>query len=491
MTATGISIDHEEREHLPWMRFLAENRRMVVISQIVVDFFIIAASSVIAFIALQLHNRYYFVRYDWYIILTGTVAIIYVSWCTNGDTYQIFASASQITAVEAAVGRFAQVILLSIGCLFLLKVSESFSRLWLMAWCSISVIALASWRVMSRFALTKLICSGVLTRNIAVVAASQTGRQLAGHLIGNASGVRLVGLFDQRHRCRLLADGCDDEEVREFSVLIDLLSKEVVDEVVIAIPPYATERIAELSRPFHPFPVSVYVLAPKGYETLRVLESCHFGGINTFRIMSKPMDELAVIIKWGEDKLIALCCLIFALPVILLTALAIRFDSPGPILFKQKRLGANNIPFDLIKFRSMYVGQTDPLGSELTRVGDSRVTRVGRLLRRTSIDELPQLINVLRGEMSLVGPRPHPLAASAGGLPYAHAIREYPIRHRVKPGITGWAQVNGWRGETATIEQIHRRVEHDLYYVDNWSLALDISILLRTMLAVVSQKNAV
>jgi lipopolysaccharide/colanic/teichoic acid biosynthesis glycosyltransferase len=139
----------------------------------------------------------------------------------------------------------------------------------------------------------------------------------------------------------------------------------------------------------------------------------------------------------------------------------------------------------------MYVDQTDPFGHQLTRAGDPRITRVGKYLRMTSLDELPQLINVLRGEMSLVGPRPHALAASAAGISYARAISEYPIRHRVKPGITGWAQVNGWRGETTTIEQIRRRVEHDLYYVENWSLTFDFLILGRTIFAVLSRANAI
>jgi lipopolysaccharide/colanic/teichoic acid biosynthesis glycosyltransferase len=175
----------------------------------------------------------------------------------------------------------------------------------------------------------------------------------------------------------------------------------------------------------------------------------------------------------------------------LLVALAIKVDSPGPVFFRQKRLGANNRPFDLLKFRSMYAEQGDPLGQQLTRAGDPRITRVGSFLRRTSIDELPQLINVLRGDMSLVGPRPHPLAANAAGISYARAISEYPIRHRVKPGITGWAQVNGWRGETTRIEQIRRRVEHDLYYIENWSLAFDLLILTRTVFIVMSRENAV
>jgi exopolysaccharide biosynthesis polyprenyl glycosylphosphotransferase len=207
--------------------------------------------------------------------------------------------------------------------------------------------------------------------------------------------------------------------------------------------------------------------------------------------MGKPLDDVATLVKRIEDVVIAGACLLLTLPLLPGIALCIKLDSRGPVLFKQKRLGANNLPFNLLKFRTMFVEQTDPLGQQLTRAGDPRITRVGKFLRMTSMDELPQLINVLRGEMSLVGPRPHALAANAAGVAYARAISDYPIRHRVKPGITGWAQVNGWRGETTTIEQIRRRVEHDLYYIENWSLTFDLLILGRTVFAVLSRANAV
>jgi exopolysaccharide biosynthesis polyprenyl glycosylphosphotransferase len=279
--------------------------------------------------------------------------------------------------------------------------------------------------------------------------------------------------------------------VHHLSALSEILRKGRVDEIVIAIPAYASERTLELSGRFHPFSVSLRVLVPQGYETFRVFDSCRYGDIGTFRVMGKPLDEVSVLVKRLEDLVIALVCLVVSAPVMVFAALAIKSDSPGPVFFRQKRLGANNLAFEVLKFRSMYVQQTDPLGSQLTRAGDPRITRVGKFLRRTSLDELPQLINVLRGEMSLVGPRPHPLAASAAGMLYAHAIAEYPIRHRVKPGITGWAQVNGWRGETTKIEQIRRRVEHDLYYIENWSLSFDLMILVRTILVVVSRENAV
>jgi exopolysaccharide biosynthesis polyprenyl glycosylphosphotransferase len=244
-------------------------------------------------------------------------------------------------------------------------------------------------------------------------------------------------------------------------------------------------------RHFHPFPVSLRVLAPAGFEDFHVLDSRRYWDIGTFCVMGRPLDETAIILKRFEDIAISSICLLITLPLFALVAICTKLDSRGPVFFRQKRLGANNLPFDLLKFRSMHVDQSDPLGQQLTEADDPRITRVGKFIRRTSIDELPQLINVLRGDMSLVGPRPHPLAASAAGIAYARAIQEYPIRHRVKPGITGWAQVNGWRGETVTIEQIRRRVEHDLYYIENWSLGFDFLILGWTVFTVLSRENAV
>ena len=174
----------------------------------------------------------------------------------------------------------------------------------------------------------------------------------------------------------------------------------------------------------------------------------------------------------------------------LMIALLIRLDSRGPVLFRQKRYGFNNELIEVLKFRTMYQERSDANGEQLTQRNDPRVTRVGAFLRRTSLDELPQFLNVLRGEMSIVGPRPHALAAKAGPLLYQEAVKHYNLRHRVKPGITGWAQVNGWRGETNTLEQIRKRVEHDLYYIEHWSIALDLRIIARTVVGGFTGHNA-
>lgn len=191
-----------------------------------------------------------------------------------------------------------------------------------------------------------------------------------------------------------------------------------------------------------------------------------------------------------EDRVLALAILMLAAPVMAVVALAVRLDSRGPILFRQRRYGFNNQLIEVYKFRSMYVDQSDATASRLVTRDDPRVTRVGRFIRKTSLDELPQLFNVLLGEMSLVGPRPHATQAKAGSSLYQDVVQGYLARHRVKPGITGWAQICGWRGETDTPEKIRNRVACDLYYIDNWSVRFDLYIILLTPFVLASGKNA-
>src|SRR5258708_11681159 len=195
--------------------------------------------------------------------------------------------------------------------------------------------------------------------------------------------------------------------------------------------------------------------------------------------------------KWVFEKLGGRIILLLVYPLMLLAAIAIKLDSRGPVFFKQKRYGFNNELIEVYKLRSMYVDQCDAAASMLVTKGDARVTRVGAFLRKTSIDELPQLINVaLKGNLSLVGPRPHAVHAKAEDRLYDEAVDGYFARHRVKPGITGWAHVSGWRGETDTQEKIQQRVEHDLYYIENWSVLLDLYILAMTPFALAKHKNA-
>ena len=467
------------------------SRPLLAVAQMVGDGLILTTLSYLSFLlSIYPRDQGKYIEYLPYFASTvGTTIIVICSFARTG-VYDVFDEVNPVARLRFTLQSLVAVILLLTACLFILKVSDNVSRLWLATWSITSAIALCGFRLLTAFVAGRLRQSGQLTKNIAIVGASEVGQQLATKLMQDRLGTHLVGIFDER-QSRFVRSSNSGAKVHQLPVLYELLCRERIDEVVIAIPPYASRRILELSRRFHPFAVSLRVLAPAGYENFQVLDSRRYGDIGTFRVMGKPLDEVAALVKRVEDVVIAGFCLLFALPLLLVIALSIKLDSRGPVLFRQRRLGANNLPFELLKFRSMYVEQTDPLGQQLTRAGDPRITRVGRFLRMTSLDELPQLINVLSGEMSLVGPRPHPLAASAAGISYARAITAYPIRHRVKPGITGWAQVNGWRGETTTIDQIRRRVEHDLYYVENWSLGFDLLILGRTIFAVLSRANAI
>jgi exopolysaccharide biosynthesis polyprenyl glycosylphosphotransferase len=224
-------------------------------------------------------------------------------------------------------------------------------------------------------------------------------------------------------------------------------------------------------------------LRPRAYS--------YIGSVPVLDLFDKPIADWDLVLKWIFDKVCGWLLLILLSPLMLLTALAIKLDSKGPVLFRQRRFGFNNELVEVLKFRSMYVDQSDQGAAKLVTQDDPRVTRVGRFIRKTSIDELPQLLNVvLLGNLSLVGPRPHALQAKAADRFYDQVVDGYFARHRVKPGITGWAQIHGWRGETDTQEKIQKRVEHDLHYIENWSLLLDFLILLRTPLSLLNAKNA-
>jgi Undecaprenyl-phosphate glucose phosphotransferase len=293
-------------------------------------------------------------------------------------------------------------------------------------------------------------------------------------------GIEVVGVYDDRAsrnpvRCMgFPVVGTVNQLVRDSR-------RRRIDRVIVALPLSADGRLSEVMNELTLAPVDISICTDQFGFQLPLCKVSHIGGLTFLDAVERPLSDWRWIVKDLEDRFLASLILILIAPLMLAIALLIKLDSPGPALFRQKRYGFNNQLIEVLKFRTMHHHATDPDATQLTQRNDPRVTRLGAFLRRTSLDELPQFLNVLRGEMSIVGPRPHALAAKAGGLLYREAVRYYDARHRVKPGITGWAQVNGWRGETETTEQIARRVEHDLYYIENWSLAFDLKIILRTI----------
>lgn len=257
------------------------------------------------------------------------------------------------------------------------------------------------------------------------------------------------------------------------------------EDVFIALPWSEKDLIERCVEAFLTVPASIHLGPERILERFTKVKRSHFSpmGLN---LVGEPLSILDIALKRAFDMIVSAAALVVLAPFFLLLALAIKLDSPGPALFVQRRHGFNQEPFAIYKFRSMMMSAPDSAFVQ-ARKGDARITRVGRRLRRWNIDELPQLLNVLIGDMSLVGPRPHALSHDRA---FEERVALYARRHNVRPGITGWAQVNGFRGETVTDEQMRRRVEHDLYYIDNWSFWLDLRILVMTVISRKAYRNA-
>ena len=363
---------------------------------------------------------------------------------------------------------------------FLLATSSDLSRLWIVFWFAAGGLGLGLSRIGLKAWIEGAQRSGELTRNIFVIGTAARGLACSKQLEGPDQSIRVIRRLD-------IADLVEADAPNKLSMvgvrtLGEALLARRIDHVAIALPPERMALLPSLVRALRYFPVEVGLVPEAPPAGLPVLGVKQVGNVPSVTLLEKPLDGWHYVIKAVEDRILAGTILTFIAPFMLCIGLAVRLTSPGPALFRQKRLGFNQQMVDVFKFRTMYVDHCDkPLSAEVVQAtrGDPRVTPVGRFLRRTSLDELPQLVNVLRGEMSLVGPRPH---AVAHDRYYAELIDGYLGRHRVKPGITGWAQVNGCRGETRTLHEMHRRVELDLYYIDHWSLLLDLRIILRTLL---------
>ncbi len=375
--------------------------------------------------------------------------------------------------------------------LFVTKAAESYSRFWLGNWFLIGAAGL----LFVRFAVSILVKrwnkNGQLNRHAVLVGGGKPAHQLYLALKQSAdSDVTLVGIFDDRGDERSDTEYADLPKLGNISQLIEFVRNARVDLLLVTLPLMAEERLLEILKRLWILPVDIRLCAQDQKLRYRPRAYSYVGNVPFLDVFDKPLGEWGAILKSVEDKVIAMIALLLLSPVMALVALAVKLESNGPMFFKQKRFGFNNELIEVYKFRSMYHEQSDFTAEKLATKDDPRVTRVGKFIRRSSIDELPQLLNVLIGNLSLVGPRPHPTRAKAADQLYNDVVDGYFARHRVKPGITGWAQVNGWRGETDTTEKLQRRVEHDLYYIENWSLALDLYILMRTPLALLNTENA-
>lgn len=404
--------------------------------------------------------------------------------------YRFSAILSPSQQIGKLVSISAIIFLVVVAAGFALKVSEDFSRVWLFGTAIVAVGLMGAVRAGTVAIMRRLANKGRLTRKILVYGVGEQAERFIAHVRQmNAPWNRVVGVFDDRR-----SDACPEIEGSPFlgdlQGLIRCAREIHADDVIVALPWRDQKRITQIISQLKVLPANIR-LAPEPALLGILSRSINYQyDVPLASIYDKPLSGWQAVVKRVFDVLVSAFLLLLTAPLLLALMLGVKLDSKGPIFFRQRRYGFNNELIGIWKLRTMYVDQQDQDAERLASSDDPRVTRVGRFLRRTSLDELPQLFNVLTGDMSLVGPRPHALKAKAAGELYQDAVGEYAARHRVKPGITGWAQVNGWRGETDTREKILKRVEHDVYYIEHWSVWLDIRILLRTFPALIKQENA-
>ncbi len=401
--------------------------------------------------------------------LVGQARGIYGSW--------------RISSVKSEIGVvilvWATTFSLIVFFAFLTKTSADFSRLVMLTWLALAPLLLIVVRLIARALLHELRRSGRNTRTVAIVGVNNAALKLVEKL--NAipwTGLLFKGYYEYEDRPV-------DRSLSASPILlagnVEQLLKQArageIDIVYIALPMHAEQRIVELLKAFSDTTTSVYFLPDFFVFELMHARWVNLNGIPVISIYESPFHSVHGWIKRIEDLLLgSLILMLIALPMLVI-AMAVKFTSPGDVIFKQRRYGLNGEVLYVWKFRSMTVCE-DGVNVPQAKQGDKRITKVGQFLRRTSLDELPQFFNVLQGTMSIVGPRPH---AVAHNEEYRQLIPGYMMRHRVKPGITGWAQVNGWRGETDTLDKMQKRVEYDLQYIQEWSLWLDLKIILMTV----------
>ena len=377
------------------------------------------------------------------------------------------------------------------AAVFLSKSGESYSRVWLASWFLSGLSMLVFSRMVTASLTRYWNRNGQLSRHAVLVGGGEPAATMLSALRASAStDVDVVGIFDDRDDRRSPPVVSDLPKLGNVNELIDFVRRARIDMLLVTLPLAAEERLLQVLKRLWVLPVDIRLSAYSQKFHYRPRAYSYIGNVPFLDVFDKPLSDWGSVLKTIEDKVISSVTLLFLSPVMLAVALLIKLDSKGPVLFKQDRYGFNNELIGVYKFRSMYHEMRDSDADRLVTRGDPRVTRIGRFLRKSSLDELPQLFNVLKGELSLVGPRPHATKAKAADQLYNDVVDGYFARHRVKPGITGWAQVNGWRGETDTTEKLQRRVEHDLFYIENWSLAFDLYILWRTPFSLLKTENA-
>jgi putative colanic acid biosynthesis UDP-glucose lipid carrier transferase len=378
------------------------------------------------------------------------------------------------------------VVILGMLIVFSIHRSEDISRLWLGAWIVMTIALLTTLRVITYYTLWNMRRNGFNLKALAVVGSTEYGGVLV-DLVRSApqAGFRAVCVLDEAGAVGARSSGVP--VTTRFEDIVRLVRQRRIHEIWLALPLSEEQTIFRFVREFRNDFVNIRFMPDVRTFPLFNHSISDVLGIPSINFATSRVSELGTTSKMLFDQMFAITTLITLIPVFILLAVLVKLSSPGPVFFKQRRKGVNGNEFNIYKFRSMKLHSEEPGKLTQAKALDSRITPIGTFLRKTSLDELPQFINVLRGEMSVVGPRPH--AIEHDEL-YKDQVDGYMYRYRIKPGITGWAQINGYRGETDRVEKMAERVKYDLFYIQNWSFWLDIKIVLLTIVKGFVHKNA-
>ncbi len=428
---------------------------------------------------------------DWVLIIQSAIAasVICLLCMKSWGMYDLNRMHDFPLHPERILAALGVALLLVVGLGLPKAIENNHLWVWYGVWSSASYTMLLGNRIIAHGILAKMTANGSFNQRVAVFGAGPIARRCHDYLADPALAIRFVGVFDDR----IGEDRINPEGLTVTGKLNELIAasrRDEIDQIIVALPQQADGRIQQVVKELHQLPVSIHIVTHISSDLVSNDSSSHkvsnIGSVGLLDVKKKPLADWAPLVKRLEDVVLGGFFFVVSLAFYPLIAGLIKFESDGPIVFKQRRRGLNGKEIEVLKFRTMTVIET---GSDVkqAKLNDPRVTRFGAFLRRLSLDELPQLWNVIRGEMSLVGPRPHALVHDEE---YSKVIEQYANRHQVKPGITGLAQVSGFRGETSKPGKMEGRIDLDMKYIEAWSLWLDLKIIARTWWVVISGNNA-
>ena len=402
------------------------------------------------------------------------------------DLYRSWRGAKTSQIVKATSYCWAVTCFLTLTFGYFFAESTTQQPIVVITWFASSLVLLSTWRFSMRSFLFKLRKTGYNSRQAIIIGATKTGQSMVKQISEHDElGIRCIGVYDDRNDDRISSEFRSQIKGR-IEDAVQMARESKVDYIYIALPMGAEARIREILHYCADTTASVYLIPNFFVYNLMNSRWQSIGSMQTLSVYDTPFQGASEALKRVEDFILSLLILFMLFIPMLIIAAAVKLTSPGPVISKQKRYGLDGKKIHIYKFRSMTTQDNGPVVKQATK-NDPRITKLGAFLRRTSLDELPQFINVLQGRMSIVGPRPHAIAHNEQ---YRKLIEGYMLRHKVRPGITGWAQINGFRGETDTIDKMKNRVQYDLEYIHNWSIWLDVKIIFKTAIGAFTDKNA-